>query len=400
VNKNVTLALLVAVGGMTTLATAGAVLLATAAPANAATPPVSLQVSASPVPGTPLGASGGHSVILLPLAPGESSTQSLHLVNPQSAATAVVVRGVDGFTDAATGFGFTSVDQDVNTVGTWITVSTPKLTLEPGESRDVSFTVTVPTDARSGQHLGGVAVYSPVTQASEVTSDGKVSVQMIIQPQRVFAVQVEVPGDAIPRMTVSGVRPAATADGVALGIALTNSGTAIAQGRGVLSVPSTGLRAEFPIVAFVPGTSMELTLPWTRQVQAGQHDVQVQLFYDDDRTTNWTGTVDVSGETLSRLRSDLAEKTVVATPTQSWMQTNRWWLLGAVIVVIIGFLVALRRPRSHRRVVRHAVSSERLGAAGELARLQGAAETASGVANRIGTVSKQYRRGAGDTSRS
>jgi hypothetical protein len=329
---------------------ATALMMGLATPLVDAADPTSIQITAKPVAGTPLAQSGGHEVVLLPLSAGQRSTQTLHLVNTTDKTAAVVVRGVDGFTDTATGFGFTSVDKSPSADGNWITVSTPQLTLGPGEGRDVSFTVVVPEGVRTGEHLAGVAVYSPVTQASQTINQGNVSVQMIIQPQRVVGVQVNVPGEAVPAMAVSGARPVSTDAGIAIALTLANQGTAIAHGSGVLTVPSTGLRTQFPITAFVPGTGVDLQIPWTKSITAGQHDVAVQLFFDGNRTVNWSGTIDVSGTLLSKLQSDVATRSLAGTPAhRSWLSANLLWLSVAAAIVIIA-LAFVARPRRPRRV--------------------------------------------------
>jgi hypothetical protein len=350
------------------------------------------QVAASAGADAPMGTAGGHQVIAISLQPGASSTQMVHVSNPHDKAALVKLRGVDVFTGASMGFGFTAVTESVHADGGWVSVPTSELTLGPGESRDVPFTINVPADARPGQHFAGVAIYTPVTTPNVTQPNGKVAVQMVIQPQRVIITKIDLPGQVSPQLTVTGARPVATTDGVALAVSVANQGTALASGSGVITVPSTSLRYEFNIEAFVPGTTAEVLVPWTKTVTPGQHDVQAQLIYDGDRSATWSGTIDVSGQTESQLRDDLIAKTPVSEVAAPSSSTSIWvWLAAAAAIGLVGFVIARLISRSTVTVT---MPTPVVDDAEEMLRYRGAAQGAVDASQRIAAavpVKKQRR---------
>jgi hypothetical protein len=282
--------------------------------------------------------------------PGSSTTQTLVVRNDRSRPIVADVEGIDAFTGAATGANYDPPGTEPSETGTWIVVATPEVTLQPGDRRDIDFTVHVPADAKPGVYLAGISASVPTgddTEATGTTVAPKgAAFEVTLQAQRVFAVQVTVPGPAQPKLVVTGARATATPDGVALLIGMENRGNDYARGTGTISVADTSLQKRFRIDTFIGGTKIEYRVPWTKDVVPGNHAISVLLRYGDGRETNWNGTVAINQSAQAKLESDLAK-----TRVPSGGGGLPWPLLVAGLGVVLAFgagITALRRRRNAR----------------------------------------------------
>lgn len=281
---------------------------------------------------------------LLDAKPGATITQQIRIVNTNKHPVSAQIEPVDAATSDATGAVYGTPGSPKATTSRWIVVATPQLTLQPQEGRDVSFTVRVPTHAKAGQYLAAISASVPLNDVSKKQApQGGAAFQVGLQPQRIIAVEVDVPGARAPRLVVSDVVPTATPNGIALGVHISNEGNAFAHGQGVISVADTNTDYSFRIDTFVSQTSIVYPMQWTRQVVAGLHHVQVDLTYEGGRRTSWSGTVNIAGDLQNQLENSL--RSVRVHPHRSsvlWLV-----LLGLLLLGLIGGAIRMRR-RSRR----------------------------------------------------
>jgi hypothetical protein len=236
-------------------------------------------------------------------------------VNNNKHAIDVRLAGLDGYTSDATGAAYTTPDRSAKGTGTWIVVSTPELTLQPGEARDVGFTVHVPPLAKAGQYLAAIGAWVPLASSPTTLPDGqRAGFAVTLQGERVIAVEIVVPGPASASLAVKGVQPVAAPEGLRLQVAIANTGNAFTKGTGVVTVADTKLDFPFKIDTFVSHTAITFRVPWTRTVVPGSHRVSVKLTYAGNRVTTWNGTVVIAGTLERQLQQDLHDTQVVARP--------------------------------------------------------------------------------------
>jgi hypothetical protein len=337
----VTTVVLVASGA----ATASMLLLvAGALPAAAATKGTDT-VTAYPAPGSKLAPQGPY--YRLQAGPGQSVTQTVHLINHNKHDIDVRIAGLDGYTSDATGAAYTTPGRVATKTGTWIVVSTPELTLAPSEQRDVTFTLHVPANAKPGEYLGAVGLWVPLASSSTTQPGGQqAGFAVTLQGERVIAVEVVVPGPTRASLAVTGVTPAAGPDGLRLQIGIANTGNTFTKGSGVVTVADTKLNYPFAIDTFVSHTAITLRVPWTRAVVPGNHDVSIKLTYANGRVTTWNGTVAIAGSLQRQLTKTLHDNTVGATKASSAQALSPMLLVAAIgALACIGGAVALRRRR-------------------------------------------------------
>ncbi len=311
-----------------------------AAPAGATKP--GDVVAATPAPGSTLGP--GHFYVLS-LGPGQSMTQKIRIGNNNDHQVNVDIGAVDAYTSSTTGAVYNTPDSPTARTGRWIVVSVPTITLAPKEGRDVSFTVDVPKGTSPGQYLAAISadVPLPPDASSGAAAGGRTAgISIGLQPQRVVAVEVDVPGPRAPQLVVTGVDPEVTPQGLSLGLHIANQGNAFAHGTGVVRVADTNTDYSFKIDTFIPGTSILYPAPWTKTVVPGLHHVEVDLTYEGGRRATWNGTVNIAGGAATALENQLRNVTV-----SSSSHTSLWLALAAVLlaVLVAGALFMRRRRR-------------------------------------------------------
>ena len=212
----VMMVVLVASAGMATFITLAA------SPASAATKGTDT-VTAYPAPRSSLAPHGPY--YRLVARPGASETQSVHVVNQNKHAVDVRVAGLDGYTSDSTGATYTTPTRVAKRSGTWIVVSTPEMSLQPGEARDIGFTVHVPPHAAPGQYLAGIGLWVPLTSSPVTVPQGDhAGFAVTLQGERIIAVEVDVPGSTHASLAVTGVQPVTAPDGLRLQIGIANTG--------------------------------------------------------------------------------------------------------------------------------------------------------------------------------
>jgi hypothetical protein len=300
-------------------------------------------VAMTPAPGSSLAAKGEGRFFVLKAKPGDTIEQKVRVTNPNKHPDTVDLEAVDGLTADATGAKYGTPGSPKATTGRWISVATPEITLQAGEQRDVSFTVHVPPDLGPGQYLAGISAAVPVAPGKKnVAKRGDASFNMDLELQRVVAVEVDVPGAQAPNLVVTGAEPKATVNGIVLGIHMANQGNAFAHGQGVIRVADTKTDYTFKLDTFVSQTAIVYPMPWTRDVVAGLHNVQVDLTYEGGKRTTWNGTVNIAGQTQTDLENQLRRVTVGGKSGFNW-----WLVVGGLVLLalIVGAIVYRRRAR-------------------------------------------------------
>lgn len=134
------------------------------------------------------------------LEPGTSITDAVQVTNRSAGELTLQVYGADAFTTASGDLDLLPAGQPSVGLGAWLTTADGSLTLAPGESRAVAFTIKVPQDARPGDHPGGVIT-------SHAVGTGTVRVDQ----RFALRIHVRVPGELLVGGDVSevDVRPGA-----------------------------------------------------------------------------------------------------------------------------------------------------------------------------------------------
>jgi hypothetical protein len=322
-----------------------AALVASATPAVAATKGTDA-VTASAAPGSQLAPHTHY--YRLTARPGAVITQAVHLENRNKHAISVRIAGIDGYTSDATGAAYTTPGRVAKRAGTWVVISTPELTMQTGEKRNVDFTVHVPPDAKPGEYLAGVGMWVPLASSTTTLPGGasNAGFAITLQGERVIAVEIVIPGPSRPSLVVTGVKPVVGPNGLRLQLGIANTGNAFTHGSGVVTVADTKLNFPFNIDTFVSHTAINYRVPWTRTVVPGEHKVSIKLTYDGHRVTTWNGSITIAGSLQRQLQQDLHDTKVGApAPPRDWSRLLMAAALIALLLCAVGAFLLRRRAR-------------------------------------------------------
>jgi hypothetical protein len=255
--------------------------------------------------------------------PGGQVADGLVVVNNGTTPLHLALKAADGITNGAGELDLVTKDATSTGLGAWVRLDRGDVTVAPGESAAVPFTVTLPKDAAAGDYVGGILTTQARTEVG-------------------IRIRLRVGGALKPSLAVENVHVdyAHTSNPIAKGdatvtYAIHNTGNAILNARqsvsvsgpfGLSSVAAEQIADSPPLL---PGESWKVSAPL--------HDVIPAL--------RLTATV-----TLIPLATDAAGSTapLAATKASGHALIVPWSLL-AVIIVLCGLVVAGLAFRSRRR---------------------------------------------------
>ena len=131
------------------------------------------------------------------VAPGDTITDTVVVTNRSARVLELRTYAADAFTTTSGQLDLLPAGETSTDLGSWVTLEATSVTVDPGQSLDVPFTVVVPPDARPGDHSAGI-ITSLVQEASAstVALDNRLALRM----------HLRVDGALAPALTVSDVR--------------------------------------------------------------------------------------------------------------------------------------------------------------------------------------------------
>jgi len=118
-------------------------------------------------------------------APGVVIHDSVTVYNVGNVPLPFHVYATDGFNQTDGTFDLLTGDQVPTDVGSWVTFDSQDLTVPAGQQAVIPITITVPPDARPGDHVGGVVASSPIEGRNDtgqvITVDRRVGAKLYIR---------------------------------------------------------------------------------------------------------------------------------------------------------------------------------------------------------------------------
>ncbi|MFC4030759.1 WxL protein peptidoglycan domain-containing protein [Streptomyces polygonati] len=223
-------------------------------------------------------------------------------------------------------------------IGAWVRVGHDRVTVEPGRTAELPFTVSVPDNATPGDYVGGIL--TSLTQPDDtegITVDRRLGIR----------VKLRVSGELKPGLAVENLsvdydgpgNPFATGDAT-VSYRIHNTGNAILSARQTVSVsgPFGWLRTQAGTIAsppdLLPGESWKVTVP--------VHGVAPAVRLTATATVTPLLT-DASGSTTSL-------RTIRATARGQAVPWTLALLVAVLIAVATGAFLLARRTRARRRL--------------------------------------------------
>ncbi len=318
---------------------AATLLLGAAAPASAVVPPTATATTAadaaawSVIPADNDNGTGrgnyGYEVD-----PGATISDALVVNNTGSEPLELTLYAADAFTTSEGILDLQLADAPKVDSGAWIALSTGTLTLQPGESREVPFTITVPADARPGDHPGGIITsLTSAETGSTLAVDRRLGIRVHLRVSGELSPQAEVT-DASASFAASG-NPFAGGV-VTVSYTLTNTGdTRITASDAIAAAGPLGVGA----VAASPQSTAEI-LPGS--------SIIVERTLSDIAPLGWFGgTLTVAPEAVGAGAGVLEPISIeLSTAAVSWA------LIAVVagVIIVAGVVVVLVLRRRGRAV--------------------------------------------------
>ncbi|GAA1851199.1 COG1470 family protein [Asanoa iriomotensis] len=197
--------------------------------------------------------------------PGGEVKDTMIVANRGAARLDLAVYAADGYTTGTGQLDLIAKDKQSKAIGVWLHAASGQITVQPGKTVEVPFTVAVPANATPGDYVGGVITsLTQPDQAQGINVERRLGIK----------VKLRVGGDLTPQLTIENAHISykGTANPFAKGNAtvtytIHNVGNAIesAQQNVSLSGPFGWLRASASEVApspeLLPGETWTVTVP-------------------------------------------------------------------------------------------------------------------------------------------
>jgi hypothetical protein len=214
-----------------------------------------------------------------PLAPGATRSGSVIVSNVGTKTGVVHLFTSDATTGPTSGTVYRTGRAPTGP-GAWVELARSGLTLAPGASTTVGFTVHVPAGARPGQWVAGIAAESPQTSSTRSTGKQR-SVQIRVRSLTIVAVQVNVPGAVRQGFRIGTVHAGGSNGYQQVFVGFRNTGNVLSRPHGTVIVTRTdGTHRQvlaYTMDTFLPLTAIAYPLLLRTALPAGAYDADIVL---------------------------------------------------------------------------------------------------------------------------
>ncbi|MFC5828350.1 WxL protein peptidoglycan domain-containing protein [Nonomuraea insulae] len=263
--------------------------------------------------------------------PGGRLTDGLVVANPGTTPLHLAVYTADALTTEDGRLDLAAKDTRPAAVGAWVHTERPEVTIPPGGSAEVPFTVTPPEDAAPGEYMGGIV--TSLAQAGEADTGRRLGIRIRLRVGGALKPGLSVEN---PRVRYSGTPNPFGKGEATVTYTIRNTGNAILTARQTVSVSGPfggpGVRAgqigDSP--QLLPGGAWHVSVP--------VHGVAPAL--------RLTGTINLV-PLLTDAANSISPLTAVESTADTWTVP---WTLPLLLVVLCGLVVVSRRFWKQRRV--------------------------------------------------
>ena len=291
------------------------------------------------------------------LVPGSTHTGGIIVSNTGNRAGTVKLYPADATTGQTTGTVYLT-NSSASHTGVWVKLARDSVTLEPGAHAGVSFTVSVPADAKPGQFVAGiVAETREATQAPTVKH--KANVRIHIRDLTIVAVQVNLPGPTVLGFTIGGVKTGGQRGFQQVFVHFANTGNQLVKPSGVVTILDSAANTvetlPFKMDTFLPHTAIDYPMLLTKALPPGDYRAKVRLVVP--AVAGAAGKTVVAQPAFSVSKQDVTQVFTSSKPTQTTPGTvtsakgsssTPWAVIaavgvGALILALAVFQLVRRR---------------------------------------------------------
>src|SRR6476659_1827994 len=290
-------------------------------------------------------------------APGAARSGAVIVSNSGNAAGTVKLFVADATTGRTTGTVYLT-DSKAKAAGSWITLASKSLSLRPGASKRVGFTVRVPAGQKPGQWVGGIVAETSHRVAGK-KSKQKASVQIKVRNQTIVAVQTNVPGTAVSTFEIGKVTTGGQRGFQQVITHVANTGNQLLKPTGrvtVLKANGDLVQAlPFKMDTFLPQTAIDFPLLLKKALPPGDYRANVTLnvpatFGASAHTVTASPTFSISKQDVEQVFTSAQPQAPPpgVTASSSGSSNTMWIVIAAIAMVLVLAVLAwllLRRRR-------------------------------------------------------
>ena len=212
------------------------------------------------------------------LVPGEEKQDSLTIQNSSEETLSAKVYPVDATTTADGAFALLKEEETQKDMGAWVRLPITEITLAPGESRAIPFTVKIPSDASVGSHLGGIALENLKTTGGDgVNVVTRVGVR----------IYETVPGNLVRLLDLTDLSWKLVNDKVNLVFNLENKGNVHLDLIGKITYVNaltgkTVNEVDADLRTVLPGKPTKVPFVWQKTPVAGSYIARIKIDYGNE----------------------------------------------------------------------------------------------------------------------
>ncbi len=235
----------------------------------------------------------------------ETLNDAIIVSNPGTVPVKLLVYAVDATTGQQSGIDYLTQTAPQTDVGSWVTLGTTTVDLEPNKQLTIPFKVTIPKDALPGQHLGGIAaqLVNDATPATTYANQSNANMGVKTVTRTLTAVQINVGGTAdISSLAISGIQIIDFNGLPTLSLRLQNTGTGLLQPKGVVTLTdSTGkvvMNTPVTLNSILPRNSIDYPVNVDLPV-SGTYKVHTSLDFGGTAPAVYDGQVEVKAPVVA-----------------------------------------------------------------------------------------------------
>jgi hypothetical protein len=282
---------------------------------------------------------------------------SIHVTNIGTVRGSVDLYAVDATTSQTSGVAFVDPEAPRQDVGAWITLSSQKVTLNPGQSQDVPFSLRVPGKVRPGQHGGGIIARDATSQT--VSSNSRsIHTDVQVHMQEILGVLVNISGTTVEKLNITGITYDRKSTSQNLLVGLANTGTQMVHPSGILQISDKkGILLQnvpLKLAAILPQTAINYPVSLENTVlNSGTYTARISLSYEGGHNVNYKTNFVVSlaqtatnqivpNSVTSQTPLHAVSRTTASNANPfSFDRLTSWHYIPILLVIILLFVVLL-----------------------------------------------------------
>lgn len=211
----------------------------------------------------------------LSMVPGERRQLAVELFNSGTSPVRARSYASEVYTIVNGGFGARLGDEAGGGTSTWLDFAPEVLDLASNAGVSRTFAVTVPPDARPGEHIASLIIENE----DELKGSGAVALNQVVR--QAVAVLVTVPGPVVPALEIGAARHTVSASKSVVGVAVSNPGNVRLHPKGELvlsdAIGHEVARTPVSMDSFYAATDTFVEVPLAELLQPGRYTVRLRL---------------------------------------------------------------------------------------------------------------------------